>query len=80
MRHAGERWNADHALRYHTYAIPGGAFLKDAVAFAYGKSLRQMPKEASRQLRDLHNDDEDPSTANAEWLVREESRSSEGGS
>lgn len=38
-------WKDDAVFRYHMYVIYEGADLKDAVPFAYGDSLRKMPKE-----------------------------------
>lgn len=39
LEHTGPGWNRGHAVRYHTYIIPEGADLKDAIAFKCGPSL-----------------------------------------
>lgn len=45
VQHAGVGWEGDAQLNCHTYVIPKGAGLKDAVAVAYGFSLGLTPKK-----------------------------------
>lgn len=50
IQHGGAM-EGDYSFRYHTYLIPEDADLKDAIALAYGDSLRRMSKKRKQLNR-----------------------------
>lgn len=43
LQHAGFEWNGAQRLRYLVYLVPRTPPIPDALAFAYGDSLRKKP-------------------------------------
>lgn len=66
VQHAGAAWKGHHTLQHHTYVILGGAYLKNAIKFGYGDSLKPWPKTRKPNMLDLDDDDGEDNDAPCE--------------
>ena len=50
VQHAGAGWNGSGCLRYHMYIILDGSNLRDAISYAFGRSLRRKGEIVSADI------------------------------
>ena len=55
VQHAGAGWNGSGCLRYHMYIIPDGSNLRDAISYAFGRSLRRKGEIVSADISEQSN-------------------------